>query len=105
MHLIDRDFFRFVRRLVEGNLEVCHHKLRRTEPSPTKSAASGSTDGVPSSGAGPRSGLTKRNEDADIIALTAMNLALRFVFIVRATLFTQQWQCVSDAGGHCCTHT
>ena len=94
MHLIDRDFFRFVRRLVEGNLEVCRHKLRRTEPSPTKSAASGSADGVPSSGAGPRSGLNKRNEDAEIIALTAMNLALRFVFVVR---FFPCQQCTIDA--------
>lgn len=47
VHLLDHDFFRFLRRLVEANLEACQRKLRRTEPSPTKSAASaGSTAGA-----------------------------------------------------------
>ena len=47
VHLLDPDFFRFLRRLVEANLEACQRKLRRTEPSPTKSAASaGSANGA-----------------------------------------------------------
>ena len=47
VHLLDLDFFRFLRRLVDSNLEACQRKLRRTEPSPTKSAPStGSTNGA-----------------------------------------------------------
>ena len=41
LHLLDRDYFRFLRRLVEASPRVCAaRKLRRTEPSPAKSCAS-----------------------------------------------------------------
>ena len=93
MHLIDRDFFAFVRRLVEASLEPSSHKLRRTEPSPAKSAASGcGADGGGAGaactgeggGASGRGGMAWRSDDAEHTALAAMNLALRFVIIVRA---------------------
>lgn len=41
LHLLDRDYFRFLRRLVEASPRVyAARKLRRTEPSPAKSSAS-----------------------------------------------------------------
>ncbi|BDA41234.1 probable ubiquitin carboxyl-terminal hydrolase FAF-X [Coccomyxa sp. Obi] len=88
VHLLDHDFIRFLRRLVEANLEACQRKLRRTEPSPTKSAASaGSTAGtgsdVGSAGGSARGSLRPgRNEDMEHVALLTSNLALRFVFMV-----------------------
>ncbi|EIE24996.1 hypothetical protein COCSUDRAFT_46553 [Coccomyxa subellipsoidea C-169] len=88
VHLLDPDFFRFVRRLVEANLEACQRKLRRTEPSPTKSAASagsaaGAGSNVGSAGGSARRSLRAgRNEDMEHIALLTTNLAIRFVFLV-----------------------
>ena len=41
LHLLDRDYFRFLRRLLEASPRVyAARKLRRTEPSPAKSSAS-----------------------------------------------------------------
>lgn len=38
--MLDRDYFRFLRRLVEANPQIGARKLRRTEASPTKFATS-----------------------------------------------------------------
>ena len=93
MHLVDRDFFGFVLHQVEASPQTGHHKLRRTEPSPAKSAASVASPVRPAEGAaaaaGPsaagsgRGGMAWRSEDAELTALATMNLALRFMFIVR----------------------
>lgn len=84
--MLDRDYFHFVRKLVSANSEVCHRKVRRTEPSPTKSAASAAAASS-GGGSGPAATLAtrdfiRRNEDTDNIALVTMNLALKFVFMV-----------------------
>jgi hypothetical protein len=87
VHILDRDYFHFVRKLVSSNSEVCRRKLRRTEPSPTKSAASAA---AASSGGGSVGSTAcehiRRNDDTDHIAFITMNLALKFVFLVRLPL-------------------
>jgi len=53
LHLLDRDYFRFLRRLVEASPQACARKLRRTEPSPTTSAASAAPAAPAAPPAGP----------------------------------------------------
>ncbi|KAK9838464.1 hypothetical protein WJX81_000965 [Elliptochloris bilobata] len=91
LHLLDRDYFRFLRRLVEASPRVsAARKLRRTEPSPTKATASvaaapaappaAASPGGEAGAGGARGSAYTRTDDAEGSTLNTLNLALQFLF-------------------------
>ncbi|KAK9820599.1 hypothetical protein WJX72_012157 [[Myrmecia] bisecta] len=87
VHLLERDYFLFMRRLVDATSQLASAKIRRTEPA-SSAAGSGSMASDSGEGGGAAApsrssgGAARRGEDSDEVSRLTMNLAMHFLFRV-----------------------